>query len=132
MMLRIERGKSDVDREVPISQKLLETLREYWRWMRPNPYMFPGTADGWRADKPITSKAVWQAVQYATTRAGFDKRVSPHTLRHASAYYTTFQSSFILKTIGPDRARSAGVYGHRAGPPSPVAVPPVMTNSFSR
>ena len=49
MMLRVERGKGDVDREVPISQKLVETLREYWRWMRPQTYMFPGTADGWRA-----------------------------------------------------------------------------------
>jgi integrase/recombinase XerD len=48
MMLRVERGKGDVDREVPISQKLVETLREYWRWMRPQTYMFPGTADGWR------------------------------------------------------------------------------------
>jgi integrase/recombinase XerD len=60
MMLRVERGKGDVDREVPISQKLVETLREYWRWMRPQTYMFPGTADGWRADKPITSKVVWR------------------------------------------------------------------------
>ena len=41
MMLRVERGKGDVDREVPISQKLVETLREYWRWMRPQTYMFP-------------------------------------------------------------------------------------------
>ena len=31
--------------------------------------------------------------------------------RNASAYYTTFQSVFILKTIGLDRARSAAVYG---------------------
>ena len=29
MMLRVERGKGGVDREVPLSQKLLETLREY-------------------------------------------------------------------------------------------------------
>ena len=41
MMLRVERGKGDVDREVPLNQKLLETLREYWRWMRPKTYMFP-------------------------------------------------------------------------------------------
>ena len=35
MMLRIERSKNGVDRDVPLSQKLLLTLREYWRWMRP-------------------------------------------------------------------------------------------------
>ena len=31
---------------------------------------------------------------------GIKKHVTPHTLRQASAYCTTFQSSFILKTIG--------------------------------
>jgi site-specific recombinase XerD len=111
MMIRIERGKGDVDREVPLSQKLLTTLREYWRWMRPKTYLFPGTENGWRADKPITAKVIWEAVQKAARKAGIEKHVTPHTLRHASAYYTTFQSSFILKIIDLGQARSTAVYG---------------------
>jgi integrase/recombinase XerD len=98
MMLRIERGKGDVDREVPISQKLVETLREYWRWMRPQTYMFPGTVDNWRADKPITPKVVWEAVQYAARRAGIEKRVSPHTLRHCFATHM-LEGGADLRTI---------------------------------
>jgi integrase/recombinase XerD len=98
MMLRVERGKGDVDREVPISQKLVETLREYWRWMRPKTYMFPGTADGWRADKPITSKVVWEAVQQAAKLAGIEKRVSPHTLRHCFATHM-LEGGADLRTI---------------------------------
>ena len=35
-------GKGGVDRDVPLSPKLLETLREYWRWMGPKTYLFPG------------------------------------------------------------------------------------------
>jgi site-specific recombinase XerD len=31
MMIRIERSKGGVDRDVPLSQKLLKTLREYYR-----------------------------------------------------------------------------------------------------
>jgi integrase/recombinase XerD len=111
MMIRIERGKGDVDREVPLSPKLLTTLREYWRWMRPKTYLFPGTENGWRADKPITAKVIWEAGQKAARKAGIEKHVTPHTLRHASAYYTTFQSSFILKIIGLGQARSTAVYG---------------------
>ncbi len=65
MMLRIERSKNGVDRDVPLSAKLLETLREYWRWMRPKTYLFPGTQNNWRADKPITPKVIWEAVQQA-------------------------------------------------------------------
>lgn len=53
MLLRIERGKGGVDREVPMNPRLLMTLREYWRWMRPKTYLFPGTRNGWRA---ITSR----------------------------------------------------------------------------
>jgi len=52
--VRITHGKGGVDRDVPLSPRLLETLREYWRWMRPKTYLFPGTENGWRTDKPIT------------------------------------------------------------------------------
>src|SRR5438067_8505748 len=58
MMIRIERSKGGVDRDVPLSQKLLKTLREYYRWMRPKTYLFPGTVKNWRADKPITPKVI--------------------------------------------------------------------------
>jgi integrase/recombinase XerD len=85
MMLRIERSKNGVDRDVPLSAKLLETLREYWRWMRPKTYLFPGTQNNWRADKPITPKVIWEAVQQAARRAGIQKHVTPHTLRHSYA-----------------------------------------------
>jgi integrase/recombinase XerD len=61
-----------------------------------------------------------------------NKRVSPHTLRQASAYCTTFQSSFILKTIGLGRAVSAAVYGRRVVPLLPVPVPQLTTDPFSR
>jgi len=43
------------------------------------------TRDGWRADKPLTSKCIWDAVRGATKAAGLDRRVSPHTLRHSYA-----------------------------------------------
>jgi integrase/recombinase XerD len=85
MMLRIERSKNGVDRDVPLSSKLLDTLREYWRWMRPKTYLCPGTQNNWRADKPITPKVIWEAVQQAAKRAGIQKHVTPHTLRHSCA-----------------------------------------------
>src|SRR6202011_2237732 len=62
MVLRVERGKGGVDREVPLSPTLLTALREYYRWMRPQTYLFPGTRHGWRADAPITAKVIWDAV----------------------------------------------------------------------
>jgi integrase len=82
MVLRIEQGKGGRDREIPLSPTLLTALREYYRWMRPQTYLFPGTRHGWRADTPITTKVIWEAVRLAARKAGIDKRVTPHTLRH--------------------------------------------------
>jgi len=56
MLIHIQHGKGGRDRYVPLSPKLLETLRAYWRWMKPKTWLFPGTIAGWRADKPITPK----------------------------------------------------------------------------
>jgi integrase len=56
MVVHIHKGKGGHDRDVPLSQKLLETLRVYWRWMKPKTYLFPGTVNNWRrSNAPIES-----------------------------------------------------------------------------
>jgi integrase len=57
MLIPIQRGKGGRDRYVPLSLTLLTTLRVYSRWMRPKTWLLPGARDGFRADKPITSKS---------------------------------------------------------------------------
>jgi len=98
MLLRVDQGKGGRDREVPLSPTLLAALREYYRWMRPETYLFPGTRDGWRADKPITTKPIWEAVRLAAQRAKIDKPVTPHTLRHSYATHL-LEAGADLRTI---------------------------------
>ena len=98
MMLRVIQGKGGIDREVPLSRKLLSALREYYRWMRPQTYLFPGTVNHLRADKPISEKIVWQAVREACERAGIKRRVTPHTLRHCFATHL-LESGADLRSI---------------------------------
>jgi integrase len=71
MLIHIQRGKGGRDRYVPLSPTLLTTLRAYYRWMRPKTWLFPGTVHGWRADKPITPKVLWDACVVAARRAGY-------------------------------------------------------------
>ena len=65
MVLHIRQGKGRRDRDIPLSSKLLDVLRDYWRWMKPKTYLFPGTRNGWRADVPISPKMMWAACREA-------------------------------------------------------------------
>ena len=98
MVIHVREGKGGRDRDVLLSPKLLETLREYWRWMKPKTWLFPSMVNNWRADVPITTKIVWSAVNEARKRAGINKRVSPHTLRHSFATHM-LKAGADLRTI---------------------------------
>lgn len=115
MMIRIDQGKGSRDREVPLSPKLLETLRVYWRWMQPATFLFPGTVKGVRADVPITPNVVWLACRQAAQAAGIAKRISPHCLRHSCASHL-LEAGADLRTIqvllGHSRLEHTLVYLH--------------------
>src|SRR5438128_463460 len=98
MMVHIRQGKGGHDRDAPLSATLLETLRVYWRWMKPKTYLFPGTVKNWRADVPVTPKVPWEACREAAHRAGITKHVSPHTLRHSYATHL-LEAGADLRTI---------------------------------
>jgi integrase/recombinase XerD len=115
MMIRINQGKGGRDREVPLSPKLLETLRVYFRWMRPTTFLFPGTVKGVRADVPITANVVWLACRQAAQRAGITKHLSPHSLRHSCASHL-LEAGADLRTIqvllGHSRLEHTLIYLH--------------------
>jgi integrase/recombinase XerD len=98
MLIHIRQGKGGRDRYVPLSATLLDTLRAYYRWMRPTGFLFPGTVANWRTDKPLTPKVVWDACVVAARRAGLAHRVYPHLLRHCFATHL-LETGADLRTI---------------------------------
>ena len=120
MVLHIQQGKGGRDRDVPLSPKLLEILREYWRWMKPKTYLFPGMENNWRADVPITEKVVWTAVTEAA-KAG----------RHHQASLAAYAAAQLRdppagsrrgSAHDPDVARTCQARRHDRLP-APVATP---------
>jgi len=86
MVIHVQGGKGRKDRDVMLSPKLLAALREHWRGLqrKPSVWLFPGNR--WHTgDTPIETKVVWNACKEAAQRAGLQKDVHPHTLRHCFA-----------------------------------------------
>src|SRR5271169_5915351 len=97
MVIHVQGGKGRKDRDVLLSPKLLEALREHWRGLqrKPSAWLFPGNR--WHTgDTPIDTKVVWDACKKAAQRAGLQKEVHPHTLRH----YLDFQTMPSRRRIG--------------------------------
>jgi len=134
MLIHILHGKRNRDRDVPLSPKLLDTLSEYWRWMRPKMYLFPGTKDGWRADKPITPKVLWEACREAAQAAGITKDVRPHLLRHSFATHL-LENGADLPTVqlllGHSDLKATSIYLHLSERHLKAAGTPIDKAQFS-
>lgn len=115
MVIHVRQGKGGRDRDVKLSPRLLEVLREYWRWMKPKTYLFPGMVRQRRQDKPLAAKSLWFMVQQAAKRAGIRKKVSPHTLRHSWAthlYEGGEDLRFIQIQLGHSDLKTTSIYLH--------------------
>ncbi len=95
MLIHVHQGKGSRDRELPLTQKVLDALREYWRAakIKPRVYLFPTRKEPTEEEKPISDKTVWNACHEAALRAGLTKRIGPHTLRHSFATHLLARSS---------------------------------------
>ena len=99
MVIHVQGGKGRKDRDVMLSPNLLENLREHYRSLRRRPavWLFPGGK--WHiADDPIDPKVAWQACREAAQRAGIQKPLHPHTLRHCFATHL-LENGTDLRTI---------------------------------
>jgi len=100
MVIHIQGGKGRRDRDVMLSPKLLEALRQYWRGLKrkPTTWLFPNKRRQKNADAPIDNKVVWYACQQAAKCAGLKKAIHPHTLRHCFATHL-LEAGADLRTI---------------------------------
>jgi hypothetical protein len=66
MVIHVHGGKGRKDRDVMLSPKLLDELRQHWRRLpkKPSVWLFPGRHDHC-GDQPIDTKTVWHACREA-------------------------------------------------------------------
>jgi integrase/recombinase XerD len=83
MQLFIEKSKGKKDRLVMLSPVLLDILRNYIKTAQPRPvkYLF----EGQEAGQPYTSRSAQRVFQMAKEKAGIQKELGFHSLRHSFA-----------------------------------------------
>jgi integrase/recombinase XerD len=109
MVVRVV-GKGQKERLVPLSPKLLEELRAYWRQARPKSWMFPGRD----SQKPLNAATVQKACKRACRTAGLP-RITPHTLRHCHASHLLeagVDTRTIQALLGHHRIGTTALYTH--------------------
>jgi site-specific recombinase XerD len=117
MVIHVLGGKGRKDRDVMLSPKLLDELRVYWRGLKhkPRTWLFPGGRWHSHTERPISDKVVWYACEQAARRAGIEKAVHPHTLRHCFATHL-LEAGVDLRTIqlllGHSDLKATTVYLH--------------------
>lgn len=83
MVIRITSGKGRKDRLVPLSPETLDILRNYYQEFKPVNYLFNGQKNFKGKDlEQYSASSIRQFINQIAFRAGINKDVWPHLLRH--------------------------------------------------
>jgi len=111
MTIRVEQGKGQKDRYTLLGQRTLDILREYWKEYRPLGWLFPGKPES----EPLSVSSVQKVFEKALLRAGIEKPVSVHTLRHSFATHLLEAGTdlfHIQRLLGHTSLKTTAVYLH--------------------
>ena len=106
----IRQGKGKKDRVVPLSQKLLEQLRTYYKAYSPKEWLFEGQTGGMYSEKSIQN-----VLKQAVKKAGIKKPVTLHWLRHSYATHLLEAGTdlrYIQELLGHKSSKTTEIYTH--------------------
>ena len=119
MMIHVRHGKGAKDRYVPLPQRTLELLREYWKTHHNPVLLFPAEGRNHielaQSAEPLSKSSVQQAFRAALKTSGNNKRASVHTLRHSWATHLLeagVNLRLIQEWLGHSSPATTSVYTH--------------------
>lgn len=111
MLVLIKQGKGRKDRIVPLSEKILHQLREYYKCFRPKNYLFEGQDAGEKYD----ARSLQNVLKQNVARAGIRKAVTLHWLRHSYATHLLEAGTdlrYIQELLGHSSSKTTEIYTH--------------------
>lgn len=110
-VLNILNSKGKKDRIIPISEKLINMLREYYKLYRPKEWLFEGQKEGMK----YSEKSLQSVLKKALEKARISKPVTLHWLRHSYATHLLESGTdlrFIQELLGHKSSKTTEIYTH--------------------
>jgi integrase/recombinase XerD len=119
MLVHVRFAKGGIERYVPLPQKTLEILRNFWRTHRNPTWLFPapgrGCAGMSNAKEPLPRASVQMVFKAVLRDCGIHKRATVHTLRHSYATHLLEKGvnlRLIQQYLGHRSPRTTAIYTH--------------------
>lgn len=108
MMIKIVESKGNKDRYVPLSNKMLLLLREYYKEYKPKEFLFEG-----QFKKFYSARSIQTILKSALAKTKIRKSISVHSLRHSYATHLLEQGTdiaIIQKLLGHKDIKTTLLY----------------------
>ena len=110
-LLFIRQSKGKKDRMLPISDKLITMLREYYRAYKPKIWLFEGQNPG----EQYSERSLQLVLNQALNKARINKPVTLHWLRHSYATHLLENGTdlrYIQELLGHSSSKTTEIYTH--------------------
>lgn len=110
-LVHIRAAKGKKDRQVPLSERVLELLRDYYSQYRPSVWLFEGQVKG----EPYSARSIEEVLKKATGLAKIKKPVTLHWLRHSYATHLMENGTdlrHIQELLGHKSSKTTEIYTH--------------------
>lgn len=107
----IKNAKGKKDRIVPLSLKILEILRHYYKIFNPQTYLFEGETK----NTPYHQRSLQQVLKKALSNTKINKPVTLHWLRHSYATHLLESGTdlrYIQELLGHNSSKTTEIYTH--------------------
>jgi integrase/recombinase XerD len=110
-ILKIINAKGKKDRIIPISENIIEMLRAYYKLYKPKIWLFEGQEE----QTPYSEKSLQSVLKQAVEKAGINKPVTLHWLRHSYATHLLESGTdlrYIQELLGHKSSKTTEIYTH--------------------
>lgn len=107
----IKQAKGKKDRIAPLSPKILDLLRDYYKDYKPAAWLFEGQVKG----EQYSVQSLQCVLKHALQKVGITKPVTLHWLRHSYATHLLESGTdlrYIQELLGHSRSRTTEIYTH--------------------